>query len=112
MGSHGDGTVTAVLAEVNALLQENHLHIPLALPDADDLAVLRARAPELYEVHVDGLRRQVEADFIERTYLYTEPSRNVESERKYGLVAVLAVLGLEVIDGSRSGNRNDSTKSE
>lgn len=83
-----------LLSQITAYLQENHLHLPILAPDRREMALMRAETPELYHLYVDGLRKSVEADFIQRTYPYTEPLKNVMVGRRYGLVVVLAVLVL------------------
>lgn len=83
-----------LLAQVTAYLQENHLHLPILTPDRQEMAAMREQTPELYNLYVTGLQKSVDADFIQRTYPYTEPMKNVRSGRRYGLVAVLGVLCL------------------
>lgn len=81
-----------LLAQITAQIQQNHLHLPVLTPDHDTMVRMKRDTPELYEVYIEGLRRQVEADHIQRTHPYTEPLKNVVSGRRYGLAAVLAVL--------------------
>lgn len=83
-----------LLAQVTAYLQENHLHLPILTPDRKEMAAMREETPELYGVYVDGLQKSVEADFIQRTHPYTEPLKNVNSGRKYGLAAFFMVMAV------------------
>lgn len=83
-----------LLAQVTAYLQENHLHLPLLTPDREEMKAMREETPELYDVYITGLRKSVEADYIQRIYPYTEPLKNVNSGRKYGLAAFFIVMAV------------------
>jgi len=77
-----------LLARITAYLQENHLHLPILTPDRKEMAAMKEEIPELYQVYVDGLQKSVDADYIQRTHPYTEPLKNVNLGRKYGLTAL------------------------
>lgn len=86
-----------LLAQITAQYQQNHLHLPILTPDHDSMVQMKRDTPELYKTYVDALQKHVRADYIQRTYPYTEPLRNVASGRRYGLAAVLAVLAVAVV---------------
>ncbi|MDK4303182.1 hypothetical protein QPX33_06975, partial [Corynebacterium propinquum] len=65
-----------LLAQISAHLQENHLHLPIVAPDQEQLANIKENSPELYEIYLDSIRKAVDADYIQRTYPYTEPGLN------------------------------------
>ncbi|SES33967.1 hypothetical protein [Corynebacterium cystitidis] len=81
-----------LLAKISAYLQENHLHLPVLTPDQATMAKMREETPELYEFYIDSMKKGVQADYIQRTYPYTEPLKNANAGRRYGLVAVIGVL--------------------
>lgn len=81
-----------VLAKITAHLQQNHLHLPVLTPDIDVMLEMREKTPEMYELYVSGIAKAIDADYIQRTVPYTEPARLVQSGRKYGFAAVIAVL--------------------
>lgn len=83
-----------LLAQVTAYLQENHLHLPILTPNREEMVVMREQTPELYALYVNGLQKSIDADFIQRTYPYTEPLKSADKGRWFGLVALLAVLAL------------------
>lgn len=75
----------------------NHPHLPINISDKEIIAALKkikADIPELYQVCVDSLQKGVDADYIQRTYPYTEPLKNVNSGRKYGLAAFITIMFL------------------
>lgn len=86
-----------LLARITAYLQENHLHLPILTPDRKEMAAMKEEIPELYQVYVDGLQKSVDADYIQRTRPYTEPLKNVNLGRKYGLTALLAVTPMLLV---------------
>ncbi|MCG7232031.1 hypothetical protein [Corynebacterium propinquum] len=91
------GDYPFLLAQISAHLQENHLHLPIVAPDQEQLANIKENSPELYEIYLDSIRKAVDADYIQRTYPYTEPIKTVQSGRRYGLAAVLSVLAVATI---------------
>lgn len=81
-----------LLAQITAYLEENHLHVPLLMPDIDKMSELRSETPELYSAYVEALRSQTRADELTRTAPYIEPAKAARRGQIFGLTAVLAVL--------------------
>ncbi|MCG7456830.1 hypothetical protein [Corynebacterium sp. ACRPH] len=83
-----------LLAQVTAYLEENHLHVPLLMPDIDKMSELRSETPELYSAYVEAIRSQTRADELTRTAPYIEPAKAAKRGQIFGLTAVIAVLVL------------------
>ena len=81
-----------LLAQITAYLEENHLHVPLLMPDIDKMSELRSETPELYSAYVEALRSQTRADELTRTAPYIEPAKAARRGQIFGLTPVLPVL--------------------
>ncbi|WP_156801811.1 hypothetical protein [Corynebacterium mastitidis] len=81
-----------LVAQVKAILQEIHYHPPLSMPDEGKAASMRRNTPELYQAYVKSLNKAVDAEYIERTSPFTQPSKDVRIGQICGVIVVIAVL--------------------
>ncbi len=77
-----------------ALIQENHLHAPIVLPDPKELAHLRSDAPEIYALYVKAVDTQIEDESYTRRAPFEIPDRFTRRGQYFGFVSVLASLGV------------------
>jgi len=79
---------------VLALIQENHLHAPIVLPDPKELAHLRSDAPEIYALYVKAVDTQCKKSGSPGRPPFENPDRFTRRGQYFGFVSVLASLGV------------------
>lgn len=77
-----------------ALIQENHLHAPIVLPDPKELAELRSNAPEIYDLYVKAVETAIEDESFTRRAPFEIPDRFTRRGQYLGFVSVLVSLGV------------------
>jgi hypothetical protein len=88
------GTAQQLTQQVLALIQENHLHAPIVLPDPKELAELRRDAPEIYALYVKAVDIQIKDESYTRRAPFEIPDRFTRRGQYLGFVSVLASLGV------------------
>lgn len=83
-----------VSAQILALIQENHLHLPLLTPDMGKLERMREATPEFYQVYLEAVRNEIESAKVERTAPYLVPERYARRGQIFGLIATLVMMGV------------------
>lgn len=83
--------VALVLAQIN---QHQHIHLPEQAPNADQLAELKAKTPEVYELWIETTRSRNEHELWASRRAIRQPYLLASLGQWLGLVAVLAVLAL------------------
>lgn len=84
----------ASIQQTLAFIQENHLHSPLLVPDAQTLKALSEAAPELYQLYVKAIDAEIETSKTERLKRFTVPESYARRGQILGFLMCLAVLGL------------------
>ena len=84
----------ASIQQTLALIQENHLHLPLLIPDVEILKGLREDSPELYEKYLKAIDYEIETTRTERLKRFNIPAFYATCGQFLGFFAVIAVLGL------------------
>ena len=77
-GASEAGTAQQLTQQVLALIQENHLHAPIVLPDPKELAQLRNDAPEIYALYVKAVDTQIKDESYTRRAPFEIRSSPVE----------------------------------
>ena len=93
-GASEAGAAQQLTQQVLALIQENHLHAPIVLPDPKELAHLRSDAPEIYALYVKAVDTQIEDESYTRRAPFEIPDRFTRRGQYFGFVSVLASLGV------------------
>ena len=88
------GTAQQLTQQVLALIQENHLHAPIVLPDPKELAHLREGAPEIYDLYVKAVATQINDESDTRRAPFEIPDRFTRRGQYLGFVSVLVSLGV------------------
>lgn len=83
-----------VQQQILAYLNENHLHLPIAVPDAEHLKELRADVPEIYDLYVHGLRQSLDDESFRQHAPYEIPAQYARRGQYLGLTAVIITLGI------------------
>jgi uncharacterized membrane protein len=83
--------VNVVLAKIEQRF-EQHLHVPIYMPDVDELADMRERTPEAYEAWVRMTeQRSATENHMDRAE-YDQPFQIAVRGQRYGVVALILVL--------------------
>ena len=82
-----------VFAQLTSQL-EQHLHVPLQMPDQDRLERMKVETPEAYQVWLRVVDRQSKTDANLRELPYRMPYKVARLGQFCGLSAVLALFGL------------------
>ena len=93
-GTSEAGTAQQLTQQVLALIQENHLHAPIVLPDPKELAELRSNAPEIYDLYVKAVETAIEDESFTRRAPFEIPDRFTRRGQYLGFVSVLVSLGV------------------
>ena len=93
-GASAAGTAQQLTQQVLALIQENHLHAPIVLPDPKELAELRSNAPEIYDLYVKAVETAIEDESFTRRAPFEIPDRFTRRGQYLGFVSVLVSLGV------------------
>ena len=93
-GASEAGAAQQLTQQVLALIQENHLHAPIVLPDPKELAHLRSDTPEIYALYVKAVDTQIEDESYTRRAPFEIPDRFTRRGQYFGFVSVLASLGV------------------
>jgi hypothetical protein len=88
------GTAQQITQQVLALIQENHLHAPIVLPDTKELARMRNDAPEIYALYVKAVDNQIKDESYTRRAPFEIPDRFTRRGQYLGFASVLAALGV------------------
>lgn len=64
----------ASIQQALALIQENHLHLPLLIPDVEVLKGLREDSPEFYEKYLKSIDYEIETTRTERLKRFNIPA--------------------------------------
>ena len=88
-GASEAGAAQQLTQQVLALIQENHLHAPIVLPDPKELAHLRSDAPEIYALYVKAVDTQIEDESYTRRAPFEIPDRFTRRGQYFGFVSVL-----------------------
>lgn len=91
----GGGSIidATVFAQLTSQL-EQHLHVPLQMPDQERLERMKSETPEAYQVWLRVVDRQSKTDANLRELPYRMPYKVARLGQICGLVAVLALLAL------------------
>lgn len=87
-------TAQQLTQQVLALIQENHLHAPIVLPNPKELAHLRDDAPEIYDLYVKAVATQIKDESYTRRAPFEIPDRFTRRGQYLGFLSVLASLGI------------------
>lgn len=93
-GAAEAGTAQKIGQQVLALIQEEHMHAPIVLPDPKELADLRNDAPEIYALYVKAVDTQIKDESYTRRAPFEIPDRFTRRGQYLGFVSVLASLGV------------------
>ena len=93
-GASEAGTAQQLTQQVLALIQENHLHAPIVLPDPKELAQLRNDAPEIYALYVKAVDTQIKDESYTRRAPFEIPDRFTRRGQYLGFGTVLASLAI------------------
>lgn len=84
------------LEEITSLVLqrvEQHLHVPILMPDVGELSDMKDRAPEAYAAFLRMTEERASADaFVDRA-AYEMPYKLATRGQAFGLLALIAVLG-------------------
>jgi hypothetical protein len=95
-------TANIVFARIEHKLGR-HLHFPTEMPKADEVAELREKAPEFYTTWLDIARERAQTENYVQRAPYEIPERLAKSGRRWGLTALIVVLGFCAFAMSRGG---------
>ncbi|MCI6584063.1 MAG: hypothetical protein MSC45_03195 [Mobiluncus sp.] len=92
----GDSDVPSIasIQQTLAFIQENHLHLPLLIPDPETLNTLRESAPELYQSYLKAIDAEIATSSTERLKRFEVPEFYARRGQILGFVICLAVLSL------------------
>ena len=85
------GTAQQLTQQVLALIQENHLHAPIVLPDPKELAHLRNDAPEIYDLYVKAVDTQIKDESYTRRAPFEIPDRFTRRGQYLGVFNCLCI---------------------
>jgi hypothetical protein len=83
--------VSLVFARIENKL-EQHLHTQMELPDPDQAADLREKAPEIYNLWIEIARKKAETESYIQSAQYEVPARLARTGRPWALGALVLVL--------------------
>lgn len=90
---HDEPSASAIIqAQLNLLLQEHHVHLPVQMPDTGWLEHARTALPEVYETYVQGLKDSIKTDNIVRREEARAPRRITTNGQITALIALVIVL--------------------
>jgi hypothetical protein len=78
-----------VLAQIS---QHQHFHLAAQVPDADQLAELKAKVPEAYDLWIESTRKRTDHEIWQSRKSVRQPYLLATLGQWLGLVAVIAVL--------------------
>lgn len=93
-GASEAGAAQQLTQQVLALIQENHLHAPIVLPDPKELADLRRDAPEIYALYVKAVETAIEDESFTRRAPFEIPDRFTRRGQYLGFGTVIASLAV------------------
>lgn len=94
-GDAGDADIARITARVFAeISQHQHLHLPEQPPNADQLAELREKVPEVYELGIETTRKRNDHEIWQSQKALRQPYLLASLGQWLGLVAVLGFLVL------------------
>jgi hypothetical protein len=71
---------------------EQHLHLPITMPDLADLEQMREKTPEAYEAYLRMVEERSATDAYVDKARYDLPFKLAKRGQGYGLAALIAVL--------------------
>jgi hypothetical protein len=80
-----------VIARIENKL-EQHLYTQMELPDPDQAAELRDKAPEVYQLWIDIARKKADSEVYVQSAQYQVPERLARTGRPWALAALFLVL--------------------
>ena len=79
-----------VLARIDQRIE--HLHMPMAVPDARQAAALKEQAPEVYEMWLDLVRKRADDESAMQRASVDHPLELAKRGQWFGLAAMVALL--------------------
>lgn len=82
------------LVPILAAKLEQHLHLPIQLPDADALADLKLKDPQGYKFWMRNLDKQLAHQRFMESAKYRMPLKVIKSAQMWAFLALVAILAL------------------
>lgn len=84
-----------VVAKIDQKFEQKieHLHLPMAVPNADDVAELEAKSPRVFELWLELTRKRAFDDADLEKAAIDHPLELAKRGQWFGIVSMLAVLG-------------------